>query len=287
MPRMPEDRRRRAPKGARGATMVRILLGCLLLGGVAVGSGCASDSGASAQPRTFADAAERLYQAAQTDLKKGNTLEAISQFNALRNTFPYSKYAPLAELGIGDAYFAQESYATAVQQYRSFVQLHPSHAKVAYAQWRVADAFYQLMPEDWWLLPPAYERNLRKTEDAVRELDRFAKAYPQSEYAAEANKRLGIARRRLADHELYVAKFYFERDNPKAAGMRLRYLLKNYSGLGLDPQALFLLARSYIELGELPRAQTALNDLIKYHPNSDLAGKARDYLRRYNLDKKG
>lgn len=267
--------------------MLRILLGSMLLGGVVVGSGCASSAASKAQSRTFADAAEQLYEAARADLDGGDTLEAISQFNALRNTFPYSKYAPLAELGIGDAYFAQNSYATAVQQYRSFVQLHPSHAEVPYAQWRVAEAFYKLMPNDWFLLPPAYERNLRKTEDAVRELARFVKNHPQSEYAAGAQKRLGIARRRLADHELYVAKFYFERDNPKAAGMRLRYLLKNYSGLGLDPQALFLLARSYIELGEVPKAQTALNDLIKYHPDSDLAGKARDYLKRYNLETEG
>jgi len=287
MRRMPENRSIYRPLHNRRATMIRIMLGCMLLGAGALGSGCASGAAADAQNRTFADAAEQLYQSAMAQLDDGDTLEAISQFNALRNTFPYSKYAPLAELRIGDAYFAQESYATAVQQYRNFVQLHPSHLEVPYAQWRVAEAFYNLMPTDWWLLPPAYERNLRKTEDAVRELARFVKNYPESKYAPEAQKRLAIARRRLADHELYVAEFYLDRDNPKAAEGRLRYLLKNYSGLGLDPQALFLLARAYIELGEVPKAQTALNDLIKYHPESALAAKARDYIKRYNLETKG
>lgn len=270
-----------------GAWMARTLLGCVLLGGVVSGVGCAGSAASEAKQRTFADAAEKHYEAARADLEDGDSLEAIRQFNALRNKFPYSKYAPLAELRIGDAYFNQESFATAVQQYRSFVQLHPSHPEVPYAQWRVAQAFYELMPEDWWLLPPAYERNLRKTQDAVRELDRFVKRYPNSEYAAGAKKKLSTARRRLADHELYVAEFYLDRDNPTAAKMRLRYLLKNYSGLGLDPQALFLLARSYVELGEVAQAQTALQDLIKYHPDSDLAGKAREYLKRYDLEGAG
>jgi outer membrane protein assembly factor BamD len=259
-----------------------ILIGLMTLGLPALAAGCATEP--TTQTRTFADAAQQLYETARTNLEEGDYLEAIRQFNSLRNKFPYSRYAPLAELRIADAYFAQDSFATAVQQYRNFVQLHPSHPEVPYAHWRVAQAFYQLMPEDWWLLPPAYERNLSKTEDAVRELKHFIARYPNSEYTEAARDRLAIARRRLADHELYVAKFYLERDNPKASAMRLRYLLENYSGLGLDPQALFLLARSYIELGEMARATTALKDLIEYHPDTELAQKAREYMSQYGLN---
>lgn len=263
-----------------------VLLSGLLSATCLSAGGCASQQDAQKE-QTYADAAEQLYERGRTNLEKKNYLDAINQFNTLRNRFPYSKYAPLAELRIGDAYFAQDSYATAVQQYRGFVQLHPTHAEVPYAEWRVAEAFYKLMPEDWWILPPAYERNLSKTRDAARELQRFVERYPDTEYSAGAKKRLARARRVLADYELYVAKFYLDRDNPRAATMRLRYLLENYSGLGLDPQALFLLARAYIELEQMPRATTALNDLITYHPSSDYADRARDYLERYGLKNPG
>ena len=80
-----------------------------------------------------------------------------------------------------------------------------------------------------------------------------------------------------------MAEFYIKRDNPRAAALRLTYLLKNYSGLGLDPKALFLLARAYMEMGDVNKATTALGDLIEVHPDSDMAAKARAYLRRHNL----
>lgn len=262
---------------------MRVRLATWLLAGLLIGAaGCASDSGAQ-QGQTYADVAEQRYMSAQENLEDGDHLEAIRQFNTVRNKFPYSKYAPLAELRIADAYFAQEKYASAVEQYRNFIQLHPNHPKVVYANWRVARAFYALQPEEWWFLPPAYERDLAKTRDAVREMRLFVKRYPDSEYASKANEMLAQARRRLADHELYVAEFYLEKENPRAAALRLQYLLKNFSGLGLDPQALFLLARSYLELGDTAKAKTALEDLIEYHPQTEFAAQARDYMSEYDL----
>jgi outer membrane protein assembly factor BamD len=248
---------------------------------MAVIAGCAS--GSDAKPTTYSGAAEQRYMSAKENLDDSDYLEAIREFNAVRNKFPYSKYASLSELRIGDAYFDQEKFASAVEQYRNFLQLHPKHPEVAYANWRVALSFYKLMPGDWWLLPPAYERDLAKSKDAVREMSLFLKRYPDSKYAEQATKLVAKARRRLADHELYVAKFYLERENPRASAMRLRYLLENYSGLGLDPQALFLLARSYLELGDAAKARTALEDLVEYHPQSPLAEQAKDYLAQHDL----
>lgn len=262
-------------------TRLTIWLMAALVGLTSAAAGCAS--GSANQKRTYADAAEQRYMSAKEDLDDDNYLDAIRAFNSVRNKYPYSKYAALADLRIGDAYFDQDKFASAVEQYRNFVQLHPNNPEVAYAHWRIALAFYELMPEDWWFLPPAYERNLTKTQDAVRELNLFVKRFPESKYADRAQKLLGQARRRLADHELYVAKFYLDRDNPRAAAMRLRYLLENYSGLGLDPQALFLLARSYIELGDMNKAKTALQDLVEYHPNTDLAQQAQEYMAEYGL----
>lgn len=246
------------------------------------GAGCATDS--TAKPKqTYTDAAQQSYMHAKQALDDSNYQDAVREFTSVRSQFPYSKYAPLSDLRIGDAYFDQQKFASAVEQYRSFVQLHPNNSEVAYAHWRIALAFYKLMPEDWWFLPPAYERNLSKTKDAVREMKLFVKRYPDSKYTPKAQKLLAQARRRLADHELYVAKFYLDRDNPRASAMRLRYLLGNYSGLGLDPQALFLLARSYIQLGDMGKAQTALDDLVQYHPDTDLAKKAKRYMAQHHL----
>ncbi len=230
--------------------------------------------------------AAKAYKDAERSFKTGDYLEAIRRYNLLRSKFPYSELATLADLRIADAYFEQEKYATSVEQYRAFAKLHPEHERVPYANWRVALSFYKQMPTDWWFMPPGYERDLNRAEEAERELLYFVQRNPDSEFTDEARTKLKQTRRRLADHELYVAKFYLKRDNPRAAAMRLSYLLQNYQGLGLDPQALFLLARAYIELKDVERATDALADLIEFYPDHPLADDARDYIERHNLSTK-
>jgi outer membrane protein assembly factor BamD len=260
------------------------ILGLLLL--IASMSACASSKKQQqqTQPKTYAEVVQQRFQSAEKDFKAGRFLDAIRKYNSIANKFPYSRYAALSKLRVADANFEQENYATAVEQYRNFIQLHPKHEQRTYAHFQIALAFYELMPNNWFFSPPAYERDLAKTKDAARELRLFVRNNPQSKYTDRAEKLLAQARRRLADHEFYVAKFYLKRENYKAASMRLTYLLKNYSGLGLDAQALFLLARSYLELGDVERARDALADLISVHPQSDYAEKARSYIAEYDLE---
>lgn len=246
--------------------------------------GCATGAGAQAN---YSDQAQAAFAEAEGAYESGEYLEAIRRYNLVRTKFPYSQYAPLSDLRIADAYFEQEKYATAIEQYRTFIKLYADHPQNDYANWRVAFCFYKQMPEDWFLLPPGYERDLARARDAQRELAYFLERFSKSPYSAEARQKLLESRRRLADHEMYVAAFYLKRSNPRAAAMRLTYLLKNYSGLGLDAQALFLLARAYIELKDLDKALVALNDLIVVHPSSPEAIKARAYVREHNLALRG
>ncbi len=238
---------------------------------------------AHAQDSSDEARAQKAYKDAERAFKTGDYSESIRRFNVLRSKFPYSGLAVLADLRIADAYFEQEKYATAVEQYRAFSKLHPDDDRVTYANWRVAFAFYKQMPREWFFLPPGYERDLDRAKEAERELQYFLRRNPETEYTAEATRKLKETRRRLADHELYVAKFYLKRDNPRAAAMRLSYLLQNYPGLGLDPQALFLLARAYLELDDVNKAVVALTDLIEYYPKHPLALDAKDYMAKHKL----
>ena len=139
------------------------------------------------------------------------------------------------------------------------------------------------MPQDIFFKPPGYERELGSARDAARQLAKFLGQFPGSKHAPKAQERLRFVRRRLADHEFYVATFYLERERPRAAALRLTGLLRNYTGLGLDAQALFLLSRAYLELGDVNKAVRPLYDLVKYHPNHPLGQKASAYLRRHGF----
>lgn len=227
--------------------------------------------------------AERLYRKAEVRFDRSDHTAAIEYFNQVRNEHPYSRYAKRADLRIGDAYFEQDQWSSATEQYRTFIKLHPKHEKVPYARFRIGKAMYEKMPENWFFLPPAHERDLSSTKRASRELSSFLESHPDSEYVEEAREMMREARRRLADHEMYVANFYMERNNPRGAKMRLKYLLNNYSGLGLDAKALYRLAIAHTELDEPARARTAFQDLVEYHPDSEYAQRAKRYMDDHDL----
>lgn len=243
-------------------------------------AGCTTTRAQMPPPRSEAEAA---FQRAERAMERGDYLDANARYTTVRAQFPYSQYATLAELRLADAYFEDEKYISAISQYRNFIKLHPNHERAIYANWRVAESFAGQMPKPFFLLPPTHERELASTRDAERELEFFLRKYPDTEYTAQARRKLAEVRRRLADYEMYVAQFYIRKKNYRASAMRLTYLLEKYSGVGLDAQALFLLGRSYLELNDVNKAVLALNDLIANFSADPLARQAQAYLARHNL----
>ena len=120
----------------------------------------------------------------------------------------------MAELRLADAEFGAKQYLQAIDGYKLFIKFHPTHDMVinGYAAYRIGEAYYKMLPGDWWLLPPSYEKDQSATADAHRQLGSFLKNYPKSAYRNKAAKRLSAINEKLASHEMYVAKFYWDRE---------------------------------------------------------------------------
>ncbi len=232
--------------------------------------------GARQAPTSYTDAARRLYQKGLDLYEDENYLEAIRVFNQVYTKHPYSTYATLAELKIADSHYEMAKYIEAAAAYRSFVRLHPLHEMRAYAMFRIGDCYFHQIPGDWWFMPPAYERELGSTKDALRELEDYVATYPSDEHVPQAREMIRKLRRRLADYELYVARFYWERKKYRAVVMRTRYLLTRYPDVGLSAQALLLKAQAHLALGEEAEARSAITTLLARYPDSTEATGARE-----------
>src|SRR5262249_26026766 len=136
----------------------------------------------------------------------------------------------------------------AIEGYRDFIRVHPAHPEVAYAQFRMADAYFRQIPDDWFLAPPAYERDQGPSRNALEQLKKFVHDHPEDERVPRAQKMIRKTLSLLARHELYVARFYLRRGAINAAVMRLRTLLSTYHGSEIDAEALLLLGRTYLEI---------------------------------------
>jgi outer membrane protein assembly factor BamD len=111
------------------------------------------------------------------------------------------------------------------------------------------------MPDDFFLLPPAYEKDQSSVRDALRELDSARGKYPDSPYAKPAQAYRREVLRRLIEHEVYVARFYLERGHPKAAILRIETALRRYPDSGQEGELMLALGETHLEMGNAARAK--------------------------------
>jgi outer membrane protein assembly factor BamD len=256
-----------------------LVLSVLLAAGLACGGGSGTGKSGKSLLRPEDDA-RAAYERALLDFRRGDCLNAEPTFREIRREFPYSRFAALSELRIGDCQFKNEAYPEAIQTYRQFVRIRPSHKEIPYARFRIAEAYYNQIPGGWFMTPPAHERDQSAARDSLIQLRRFVVDFPNDQRVPDANKLMERCMRMLAAHELYVARFYLRRDAYRGVISRLRSLLAAYPGSGAEPEALLLLGQVYLKAEEPEAARDALNELVQRFPDSSEAKKARGILNK-------
>jgi len=263
----------------------RLLTSCLLVAALCAGSLLSACGGAqSTGPVRFTRTAKTNYDRGVAELERKATDRARRYFKHVRRHFPYSRYAAQSELRLADCEFADESFAEAAASYRRFMRLHPSHADIDHAAFRRGKSFYELIPSDWFLVPPSHERDMSATRDALRELRGFLRQFSDSDLAEDAEELARDCLARLARHEMYVARFYLRRGKHLAAIGRTRIIERRLSDSGAVPGAMFLRGETYIRMEEPDNARDTFLDLIADHPSSHEAERAREYLNHMGVE---
>lgn len=229
----------------------------------------------------YGQTARENYELALGEFADKDYEETVQYADFVRIRFPFSRYAVEAELLIARAEFGQGNYTAAQDQFKQFYKLHPTHQHVVngWCAYMAAVAAYMNAPDGFFLMPPHYQRDQDQLQDALVELAYFFDHYPNSPMHDYAVKLQDEIRRRLLEHELYVAKFYLDRDLPEAAIGRLESAHKSFSGIGLDAEVLFLLALTYLKMDEIELSRATFNELQTQHPKHHHGKQARLYLK--------
>ncbi len=244
-------------------------------------SACASlSSMASGDGETVvygADADENLKRGEEA-LESKNFPDAQRYFEYVKTKYPYLESAKTAELRLADTEYERDRFLEARDKYQNFIRLHPTHPKVDYAAYRAALTFYKDMPSQFFLLPPSEEKDQADVRGAFVALLGFVRDYPDSSYLAEAKTSLDDVKRRLAEHELYVASFYARRDKWPAVVSRLNVVASSYGGIGYDERVYFGLYDAYRKLKDDERAREALRSYVAKYPDQAGAKRAQKVL---------
>jgi outer membrane protein assembly factor BamD len=205
------------------------LLALALACAAAFGMACAEISSNVSGEVTYVKDAQGNYDLGEKAFKSHNWTEAEQYYQYTKSKFPYSRFASLAELRVADANFEQDKFVEAIDAYKNFIKDHPTHPKVDYASCQIAKSHFKDLPSNFFLFPPVYEKDQQELVNAQNAIKDFLLSYPASEYRAEGQKMMAEVRRRLAEHEMYVASFYVKRGYKKAAAWRYEGVVKEFS----------------------------------------------------------
>lgn len=229
----------------------------VLLFSLVVLSSCASTSEGDSLSRF--DVSE-LYHRGTLKYQDAYYMEAEESFKAIVESYPLSPEAVLAQLALADIYYATEKYEDASSYYTIFHALHPAHPRAHYALFQKGMSHFKGVV--------GVDRDQTETRKALMAFDDFISVYPDSIYVEKVLELKLFLRKRLAESELYVGRYYFKRKNYKGALLRLGGILERYPDVGLNDKVLYYIGESYAHLGERELAEEAYGVLVAEYPES-------------------
>lgn len=215
------------------------------------------------------DTPEAAFSLAEEFDKDERYIEAITRYQDVKNKFPYSKYATMAELAIADAQFKQESFPEAQVAYQTFRDLHPKHPKIDYVTYQLAMSLYNQ-------LPPTIDRDLSLSQNTIFYFDEVINKFSESDYAKDARAKKQDVIRMLAEKEQYIANFYFKQNQFDSALTRYENLLKKFPGQSFEAEILAKATISAAKSGEKEKSRKLLTELQRKFPNSNELDFAKD-----------
>lgn len=206
--------------------MKRILFGCLAV--ALICSGCAWFGAKEEKP------SQELARDGMEFYQKGKYDKAIESFEKLKDWYPFSKFAILAELKIADAYFQLKQYEDAIFAYEGFERLHPRNEAIPYVIYRIGLSNFNQID--------TIDRDQTATRKALETFGRLVQQFPGDNYAVKADAHMKKCLKTLAGHEFYVGLFYYKGKHYKAALHRFKSVLSHFPDVGVHYQALQYIA---------------------------------------------
>lgn len=164
--------------------------------------------------------AEELAKKGLDQYNHGRYYLAVETFNTIKERFPFSRFSLLAELKTADCQFYMKEYPEALNLYKKFEQDHPTNEAIPYVLFQIGRSHYRTLS--------SIDRETTGAKEAIKIFERLVRDYPRSSYVEEANVLIRRSKNFLADHELYVANFYFRTKEYDQARGRAEYLISGY-----------------------------------------------------------
>jgi outer membrane protein assembly factor BamD len=199
------------------------------------------------------------YEEGLKELKSGDVIYAAKKFNEAEILFPQSEYAPKSALMAAYSYYSQNYYGDAIAELIRFLRVYPNHKDIAYAEYLLGLCYYEQIVDE--------KKDLQSIVNAKKTFRNLISKYPESEFATDATFKIDLINEVLAGKEMFIGRYYFDKEKWIPAINRFRIVVDNYETTIYVEEAIHRLVEIYYILGIETEAKKYAN-LLGYNYQS-------------------
>jgi outer membrane protein assembly factor BamD len=240
------------------------ILALLLLAGCAGSDGQKDDTDIWSEAKLYSEATEKLND---TDYARCG-----KYFDKLEARFPFGPYSQQAQINAAYCYWKAQEQTQALVAIDRFIKLHQGSPNLDYAYY--LKGLITFNDDLGWLGKftgqDLSERDPKAAKEAFESFKVVADRFPNSKYAPDALDRMRYIVNSLAEADVLVARYYYQRGAYLASANRAQLVIRDYDRAPAVEEALYILMKSYEKLGMVQLSNDAARVFKLNFPDSQM-----------------
>ena len=181
------------------------------------------------------------YNEGFEEFNRGDIFFAAKKFNEVELLYPQSIWAPRSNLMAAYSYYSQLYFTYAIVELERFLDKYKNHPNTDYAYYLLAICHYNQITDE--------KKDLGQIVKAKQYFTILINEFPETDFAEDANFKLELIEEILASKELYLAKYYLDREKWIPAMNRYKKIVNEYDTTIFIEEALYRLVELNYKLG--------------------------------------
>ncbi len=188
-----------------------------------------------------------VYNQAIEEFEKGDVIYAAKKFSEVELLYPQSIWASRAVLMSAYGHFSQGYYSYAINDLERFFVKYKNHPQSDYAYYLLALCHYNQIVDE--------KKDYNEINKSKKYFKLIIDNYPNTDYALDSKFKLELILELMASKEMYLARYYTDREKWIPAINRFKIIVKQYETTIYVEEALHRLVELHYRLGLIDEAQ--------------------------------
>ena len=188
-----------------------------------------------------------VYHQGMEEFERGDVIYAGKKFSEAELLYPQSEWASKAVLMSAYGYFSQGYYNDAINDLERFLKKYKNHPQTDYAYYLLALCHYDQIIDE--------KKDLNQILLSQKYFNYIVKNYPNTDYALDSKYKLDFILEMMASKEMYLARYYVQREKWIPAINRFKRIIKEYDTTIYVEEALHRLVELHYKVGLIDEAE--------------------------------